>query len=73
MKRFYFALVAASSLSLALAGCVTETTRVRTVDNQTDPTTTRVHTQEEMRKSGENDPGHALEKTDAAVTVSGPR
>ena len=71
MKQFYFALLAASALGLA--GCVTETTRVRSVDNQTDPTTKRVHTQEEMRKSGENDPGRALEKTDAAVTVSGPR
>ena len=69
MKLFYFVLLTA--VSLGLAGCVTETTRVRTVDNQTDPTTTRVHTQEEFRKSGENDPGRALQKTDAAVTISG--
>jgi hypothetical protein len=70
MKSFYFALLAAGSL--ALAGCATETTTT-TAQTQTDPTTTRVHTQEELRKSGESQTGPALEKTDAAITTSGPR
>jgi len=71
MKAYCFILLAGSSL--ALAGCVTETTTERTVQNQTDATTTRVHTQEELRKSGESQTGPALEKTDAAITSSGNR
>ena len=69
MKSFYFILLAAGSL--ALAGCTTTTTT--TAQTKTDPTTTRVHTQEELRKSGESQTGPALEKTDAAITSSGPR
>ena len=57
--------------ALALAGCATETTT--TTQTQTDQTTKRVHTQEELRKTGESNPAAALEKTDAAVQVSGPR
>jgi PBP1b-binding outer membrane lipoprotein LpoB len=71
MKPLSLALLAACAVGLG--GCVTETTKTRSVQNQTDPTTTRVHTQEELRKSGESQTGPALEKTDAAVTVSGPR
>ncbi|MEY2507509.1 MAG: hypothetical protein QOH01_1838 [Verrucomicrobiota bacterium] len=71
MKPLSLALLAACAVGLG--GCVTETTKTRTVQNQTDPTTTRVHTQEELRKSGESQTGPALEKTDPAVTVSGPR
>jgi outer membrane biogenesis lipoprotein LolB len=52
-----------------LAGC-TSTTTTTTTQAQTDQTKKRVHTQEEMRKSGESDPGRALEKTDPAVTIS---
>ena len=69
MKLFYFALLAAGSLTLA--GCVTETTKTREV--QTDQTTTREHTQSELRKTGESQTGPALEKVDPAVTMSGPR
>jgi hypothetical protein len=32
-----------------------------------------VHTQEELRKTGETDPGRALEKTDAAIRTEGNR
>ena len=69
MKLFYIALLAAGSLTLA--GCVTETTKTREV--QTDQTTTREHTQSELRKTGESQTGPALEKVDPAVTMSGPR
>ena len=72
MKTHYFILLAAIATSLAFAGCATETTTERTVQTQTDATTTRVHTQEELRKSGESQTGPALEKTDAAIS-SGPR
>jgi PBP1b-binding outer membrane lipoprotein LpoB len=71
MKPLCLALLAASAFGLA--GCVTETTKTRTVQNSPDPTTTRVHTQEELRKSGESQTGPALEKTDPAITASGPR
>lgn len=71
MKPICLAVLA--GFALGLAGCVTETTKTRTVQNQTDPTTTRVHTQEELRKSGESQAGPALSKTDAAITTSGPR
>jgi outer membrane biogenesis lipoprotein LolB len=67
--RFLFAVLALGSL--AFAGCATETTT--TTQTQPDQTTTRVHTQEELRKSGESQTGPALEKSDAAVRVSGPR
>ena len=56
---------------LMFSGCATDTTT--TTQTQTDQTTKRVHTQEELRKSGETNPAAALEKTDPAVSVSGPR
>jgi len=55
---------------LFFSGCATDTTS--TTQTRTDPSK-RVHTQEELRKSGETDPGSALEKTDPSVRMSGPR
>ena len=72
MKTSYSLAVIAVG-ALALAGCTTETTTTTTTQTQTDQTTKRVHTQEELRKTGESNPAAALEKTDAAVQVSGPR
>jgi outer membrane biogenesis lipoprotein LolB len=69
-KQFLFFCLGAVSC-LFLAGCATETTT--TTQTTTDPTTTRVHTREELRKTGELETGAALEKTDAAITTSGPR
>jgi PBP1b-binding outer membrane lipoprotein LpoB len=57
--------------ALALAGCATETTT--TTQTQTDQTTKRVHTQEELRKTGESQTGPALEKTDASIRINGNR
>ena len=56
--------------SLAFSGCTTTTT---TTQAETDQTKKRVHTQEELKKSGETNPAAALEKTDPAVRMSGPR
>lgn len=70
MKTHYFCAIAAIG-GLALAGCASDTTT--TAQTQTDPTTTRVHTQEELRKSGESQTGPALEKSDAAIRSSGNR
>ncbi|HSP45523.1 MAG TPA: hypothetical protein VLO30_05985 [Chthoniobacterales bacterium] len=68
-QSFAFCLFAAGSLFLA--GCVNSTTT--TTQPPTDQTTKRVHTQEELRKSGQSETGSALEKTDPAVRMSGPR
>ena len=58
------------SLSGALlAGCASTTTT--TTQTETDQTKKRVHTQEELRKTGETDPGRALEKTDATARTEG--
>lgn len=62
-------LAACSCLGLALTGCTA--TSATTTETQTDQTTKRVHTQEDLRKSGQSETGAALEKTDPAVRVSG--
>jgi len=57
-----------------LAACTsTTTTTTTTSPSQTDQTVKRVHTQEELKKSGETNAAAALEKTDPAVRVSGQR
>jgi len=70
MKTFSFLAIVALA-ALACGGCASET--ATTTRTTTDQTTTRVHTQEELRKTGETDPGRALEKTDAAVRTEGNR
>lgn len=68
-SRCLLAIVASGGL--AFAGCATETTT--TAQTQTDQTTTRVHSQDELRKSGESQTGPALEKSDAAIRTEGNR
>jgi PBP1b-binding outer membrane lipoprotein LpoB len=58
--------------ALALTGCVSNPTTT-TVQTETDQTTKRVHTQEELRKTGESQTGPALEKTDASIRIDGNR
>ena len=70
MKTIYLWAVVALGC-VALAGCATDTTA--TTQTQTDQTTTRVHTQEELRKTGETQTGPALEKADASVQTTGNR
>lgn len=57
--------------SLIFSGCTATTTT--TTQTETDQTLKRVHTQEELKKSGEPNAAAALEKSDAAVRVSGSR
>jgi hypothetical protein len=71
MKTRYFVLCLFAVGGLVFSGCTTDTTT--TTQTQTDQTTKRVHTQEELRKSGQSETGAALEKTDPAVRMSGPR
>jgi outer membrane biogenesis lipoprotein LolB len=71
MKTYSFALFLAAVAAFIFSGCATDTTT--TSQTQTDQTLKRVHTQEELRKSGETNPAAALEKTDPAVRMSGPR
>jgi hypothetical protein len=57
---------------LVLSGCTTATTTRSQA--QTDQTQKRVHTQDELRKTGQSETGPALEKVDPAIsTGSGPR
>jgi len=67
MKTRYYFVVAALS-AVALAGCTSDTTE--TTQTQTDQTTTRVHTQDELRKTGESQTGPALEKVDPSVQTN---
>jgi outer membrane biogenesis lipoprotein LolB len=69
MKTHYLGLCLLACAGLFLSGCATETTTQTT----TDETTKRVHTQEELKKTGESNPAAALEKVDPAVRMSGPR
>jgi hypothetical protein len=71
MTTHHFALCFLTVGCLVFSGCASETTT--TTQTQTDQTTKRVHTQEELRKSGLSETGPALEKTDPAVRMSGGR
>ncbi|HEX7516180.1 MAG TPA: hypothetical protein VF345_02725 [Chthoniobacterales bacterium] len=69
MKIQYFFLVAIANAMLS--GCASET--ASTTAPQTDQTNKRVHTQAELMKTGETEPGPTLEKVDPAVQISGRR
>jgi outer membrane biogenesis lipoprotein LolB len=73
MKTHYLALCALALASLMLTGCATQSTTATTTTTETDQTLKRVHTQEELRKSGEPETARALEKVDPSVRVSGSR
>lgn len=72
MKTYSVALGLVALVSFILSGCATTTETATTRQSQTDPAT-RVHTQEELRKTGQTEIGPALEKVDPAVQSSGPR
>jgi outer membrane biogenesis lipoprotein LolB len=67
MKIQYFFAVAL--VSFVLSGCAKDR---ETMVQTTDQTQKRVHTQEQLQKTGESETGAALEKTDAAVRVTHP-
>ena len=67
MKIQYILVVALGSF--VLSGCAKD--KEMMVQSSTDQTQKRVHTQEELKKTGETQTGPALEKTDAAVRTSG--
>jgi uncharacterized protein (DUF2345 family) len=67
MKIPYISLLAAASV--ALSGCANQ--KETMIQSTTDQTQKRVHTQEELRKTGETETGPALEKVDPAVQISG--
>ena len=68
MKIQYFFAVAL--ISFVLSGCAKDR---ETMVQTTDQTQKRVHTQEELQKTGESETGAALKKVDPAVQVSGQR
>ena len=55
-------------VSLFLSGCASQ--KETMVQSTTDQTQKRVHTQEELRKTGQSETGPALERSDAAVRMS---
>ena len=71
MKTRFFASCMIAFATLMLSGCATDTTTTTTA--QTERTTKKVHTQEELRKTGESETGPALEKVDPSVRTSGSR
>jgi outer membrane biogenesis lipoprotein LolB len=56
--------------SFVLSGCAKD--KETMVQSSSDQTQKRVHTQEELRKTGQSETGAALEKTDAAVQTTHP-
>ena len=66
MKIQHFLLVAITGF--VLSGCASE--KEIMTQSTTDQTEKRVHTQEELRKTGETETGPALEKVDPAVQTS---
>lgn len=63
--QYWFLVVVACAL---VSGCASQKETV--TESTTDQTQKRVHTQEELKKTGETQPGPALEKTDAAIQTS---
>lgn len=55
-------------VSLLLLGCARD--KEIMVETPTTQTTKRVHTQEELKKTGQSQTGAALEKVDAAVQTT---
>lgn len=72
MKTRYFASCLLALVALVVLGCATDTTTTTTTA-ETDQTKKRVHTREELRKTGESETGPALEKVDPAVRTTGSR
>ncbi|HYJ04606.1 MAG TPA: hypothetical protein VEX43_05700 [Chthoniobacterales bacterium] len=73
MKTRYFGSCLLALVALVVLGCATDTTTTPTTTAETDQTRKRVHTSEQLRKTGESETGPALEKVDPAVRTSGPR
>lgn len=62
-----------AAVGLALAGCASTETTTTTTTAETDTTRKKVHTREELRKTGESETGVALEKVDPSIRTSGSR
>ena len=73
MKTRYLIACCFAVVALMLGGCATETTTTTTTTAETDQTKKRVHTQTDLKKTGESETGEALEKVDASVRTSGSR
>ena len=69
MKIQYISLVVIALASMVLSGCASDTATAP--PPKTDLTKKRVHTQEELKKTGETETGPALEKVDPSVRTSG--
>lgn len=63
-------LFAVALVGVVLSGCAKDR---EAMVQTTDQTQKRVHTQDELRKTGQTETGAALEKVDPAVQISGQR
>jgi esterase/lipase superfamily enzyme len=69
MKNYYMFVVAGLSvLAMALAGCASQPTTSNTPAPDPQKST---HTQEELKKTGRQDTGDALQATDPSVQSTG--
>jgi hypothetical protein len=73
MKTRHFAACFLAGSTLMLAACATSSTTTTATTAEADQTKKRVHTREELRKTGESETGPALEKVDPSVRTSGSR
>jgi hypothetical protein len=71
MKTRYIAACSLAVVALMFSGCATDTATTTTTTTETDLTKKRVHTQKDLKKTGESETGEALEKVDASVRSSG--
>jgi outer membrane biogenesis lipoprotein LolB len=71
MKIPAISLVVLALASMGLSGCANPNKK-ETMVQSPDTTNKRVHTQEELQKTGQSETGPALEKVDPAVQVTGP-
>jgi len=73
MKTRPFACCLFAVCTFVLFGCATDTTTTTTTTAETDLTKKRVHTQKDLKKTGESETGEALEKVDPSIRTSGSR
>ena len=69
MKNYYmFVVTGLSALAMALAGCASQSTTSNTPAREPLKST---HTQEELKKTGRQDTGDALQATDPSLQSTG--
>ena len=71
MKYYICAVAIAASLGFMFAGCADKPAATSTTAASTAEPGKRVHTQEDLRKTGRSETGEALQQVDPSVQTSG--